>query len=376
MKKAQLFIFIMLSIFLSNTFGQGNIKADKKSVLEHMKKQFETRLNRPNVEIVEPLEVLMSWYNMSDCKGSMIKNCSDTNLLQAFALYQSKVDLTTTEVDFEKQFSNAMKEYDRDYRGKIDIKQILDTWKLFTLYGKVVSADYKATNYQKAWSQYESTYSKIESPMTVMLKKELAKDSLDIQATMMLMYERNQEAHLGEENLLEECLNLLTRTREKNIPWRTEGKIIPQVEQRLLSNLYEQLVNEDKGITQLSCETKLKIVADIQQHYPNKPEWLTLEFLNCLNLQLFMEDTTSEEAIALKTKTMSLEKQVMNYLNQSKTMDDAVAKNIFEIWLSYLNNKQNNKASIYLNALSKAESQHLKLKAQNIIDNRKRLEKK
>jgi hypothetical protein len=89
-----------------------------------------------------------------------------------------------------------------------------------------------------------------------------------------------------------------------------------------------------------------------------------------------MEDTTSEEAIALKTKTVSLEKQVMNYLNQSKTMDDAVAKNIFEIWLSYLNNRENNKASIYFNALSKAESQHLKLNAQNIIDNRKRLEKK
>lgn len=376
MKKLQLFILIILSNFLSNTFGQGHIKVDKKSVLEHMKKQFETSLNRPNADLVQPLEVLMSWYNMSDCKGAMIKDCSDTNLLQAFTLYQSKVNLTTTEVDFEKQFSNAMKEYDRDYRGKIDIKQILDIWKLLTLYGKVISADYKATNYQKALSLYESTYSKIESPMTVMLKEELKKDSLDIQATMMLMYERNQEAHLGEEKLLEEYLNLLTRTREKNIPWRTEGKIIPQVEQRLLSNLYDQIANEDKGITQLSCETKLKLIADIQQHYPNKPEWLTLEFLNCLNMKLFMEDTTSEKALELKTKTAILEKQVMNYLDQSKTIKEIVAENIFDIWLRYLNNKENNKASIYFNALSKAESQHLKLNAQNIIDNRKRLEKK
>ena len=173
MKKLQLFILITLSIFLSNTFGQGNVKVDKKSVVEHMKKQFETSLNRPNADLVLPLEILMSWYNMSDCKGAMIKDCSDTSLLQAFALYQSKVDLQTTEVDFEKQFSNAMKEYDRDYRGKIDIQQILDTWKVFTLYGNVISVDYKATNYQKAWSQYESKYSKIESPMTVMLKEEL-----------------------------------------------------------------------------------------------------------------------------------------------------------------------------------------------------------
>jgi hypothetical protein len=138
--------------------------------------------------------------------------------------------------------------------------------------------------------------------------------------------------------------------------------------------LYEQIANEDKGITQLSCKTKLKLIADIQQHYPSKPEWLTLEFLNCLNLQLFMEDTTSEKALELKTKTAILEKQVINYLDQSKTIKEIVAKNIFEIWLRYLNNKENNKASIYFNALSKAESQHLKLNAQNIIDNRKRLE--